>query len=136
MAADRSTHRGHPKVGDALDQLAALLVAGLPQLVVLLLHLEDLLAGLLVQRIDLVLAGINLLQRLRLLLVVTGGGGCVAIGGGAVQLGSLWHARHSARSSGVCTLVIPEIFEQKAAVQLSRREAKRIFNLSFAAEEL
>jgi len=62
--------------------------------------------------------------------------GCVAIGGGAVQLGSLWHARHSARSSGVCTLVIPEIFEQKAAVQLSRREAKRIFNLSFAAEEL
>jgi len=62
--------------------------------------------------------------------------GCVSIGGGAVQLGSLWHARHSARFSGVRAVVNYEIFDQKAAVQLSRREAKRIFTLRLRSTEM
>lgn len=104
IMAETGTYRCHPEVGDLLNQLAALLVAGFAHLVVFLLHLEDLLAGLLVHRVDLVLHRIDLLQRLRLLLVVAGG--CVAIDGDSVQLGSLGHARHSAGYSGVLAVVI------------------------------
>lgn len=62
-AADlRVVHeRGHPEVRNLLDQLVSFLEERLAQLVVLLLDFQDLFAGLLVQRVDLVLTVVDLL---------------------------------------------------------------------------
>jgi len=55
-------YSGDPKVGYPLDDVVALLEVRLAQLVILLLDLEDLVAGLLVQAIDLILTTVDLLQ--------------------------------------------------------------------------
>lgn len=63
-------YSGDPKVGYPLDDVVTLLEVGLAQLVVLLLDLQDLVAGLLVQAIDLILTAVDLLERLLYLDVV------------------------------------------------------------------
>lgn len=60
----REGYSGDPEVGYPLDDVVALLEVGLAQLVILLLDLEDLVAGLLVQAIDLILAAVDLLEGL------------------------------------------------------------------------
>jgi len=55
-------YSGDPEVGYPLDDVVTLLEVGLAQLVILLLDLEDLIAGLLVQAIDLILTPVDLLE--------------------------------------------------------------------------
>lgn len=55
-------YSGNPEIGYPLDDIVTLLEVGLAQLVILLLDFEDLIAGLLVQAIDLILASVDLLE--------------------------------------------------------------------------
>lgn len=66
-------YSGDPKVGYPLNDVVTLLEVGLAQLVILLLDLEDLVAGLLVQAIDLILTAVDLLEGLLYLDVVIAG---------------------------------------------------------------
>jgi len=53
---------GQPEFGNFPDDLVSFVEEGSAQRVVLLFHLEDLLAGLLVHGVDLVLTGVDLLE--------------------------------------------------------------------------
>lgn len=69
----RKGYSGDPEVGYPLDNVVTLLEVGLAQLVILLLDLEYLVAGLLVQAIDLILTAVDFLEGLLDLDVVVPG---------------------------------------------------------------
>lgn len=65
----RVVHDGrHPEARNPLDDFVPLLEVWLSQCIVFLLHFEDFLARLFVERIDFVLAAVDCLQRFRLVL--------------------------------------------------------------------